>query len=405
MKAFRIPTGRVLAPFGDPIGEARVLDRPLAQVQDAALAAAGLQRVDAPPAGEPFLVFTDRLWFTADLARRVAAAGPGRLQVAHPGWSEAYEGLQQLAAPGVYDIGVHPAAQSPDLRGGFPALPERVVDLGLEEHKLENLHQAMAFAADRPLLVGPALLHQIDHWSHLLRANLLALAARGAAAKQDWDQAPGWKKLLQFLGFLLKVRPTSRADVLAGLTEKGKRVRVHPTATVELCHLEDDVEIGPYAVVRGSWLGRGAKVEEFCSVNLAVLGEGAKLGRYGMLNLSVVYPGAFVSKGNGYQACVVGRDAFLAWGVTALDLSFGGHVQVEVEGQLVDSGQHFLGVCVGHRARVGHAVRLNYGATLPNEAFLVGPSHDLLRRWGDAPAGEILRVEQGRAVPVKRRES
>lgn len=400
MKAVRIPTGRALSPFGDPVGLARVLDRPLAEAQEEALRAAGVERVDRPPAGEPYLVFSDRTWFTPELIRRLIAAGTGRLRVESAPYAEAYEPLQELPGPGLYELGVHPAGQgAPPER--FPDLPPLTVDLELREHEIPGLHPALRFAS-RPFPLSAALVHQVDHWSHLLRVNLLALAARGLQAKLDWDRAPPWKKLAQLFAFLVRVRPLNRWDVVRGLCVVGCGVRVHPTATVELSVLEDGVEVGPGAVVRGSHLGRGAKVEEHCTVNLSVLGANAKLGRYAMLNLSVVYPGANVSFGNGYQATLIGQDAFMGWGITALDLSFGKPVRVEKDGELVDSGQHFLGVCVGHRARLAFGAVLNAGVSVPNDGFLMGEHSQLLKRWGDAPPGVAAVARDGVAVPFSR---
>lgn len=403
MKALRVPSGRVLAPFGDPVSAARVLDLPLREAQERALTQAGLTLVHAPPVGEPFLVFSDRTWFSARLLRLLVQAGPGRLRVSHPEYAEAYEALQDLPAPGLYEIGIVPAGQSAAL-DRFPDLAPVDVDLGLKTEALQGIHPALAFAS-KPIPISDALVHQVDHWTHLLRVNLLAMAARGLEAKRSWDEAPGWKKALLALGFLLKVRPTSKAAVLRGLNVVGKGVQIHPTATVELCTLEDGVEIGPCAVVRGSHIGKGAKIEEHTSVNLSVLGAGAKLSRFGMLNMSVVYPGAQVSHADGFQATLIGQDAFAGWGIAALDISFGRTVRVERDGEWVDSGQHFLGACIGHRAKVTYGAILNYGVTVPNDAFLIGPQQSVLRRWGDAPVGEPLLAEGGVPVPAKRRKA
>lgn len=399
MKALRIPTGRSLAPFGDPVSASRVLERPLAEAQEAALAAAGLTLVTEAPRGEPFLVFTDRTWFSAALVRALVRAGPGRLRVEDAAFSELYEPLQDLPAPGLYEIGVVGAGQSWSL-SAFPDLPPITVDLQLKAEEMKGVHPALAFAS-KPIRVSEAMVHQIDHWTHLIRVNLLAMAVRGLEAKRAWDDAPVWKKALLALGFLLKVRPTSRADVLAGLNIVGKNVSIHPTATVELSTLEDGVEVGPCAVVRGSHLGRGARVEEHTSVNVSVLGAGARVGRFGMLNMSVVYPGAHISHADGFQATLVGQDAFMGWGIAVLDLSFGRTVRVEHEGAWADSGQHFLGAAVGHRARITYGAILNYGVTIPNDAFLIGPQQAVLKRWGDAPTGAPMLSEGGVPVPAK----
>ncbi len=399
MKAVRLPSPRLIAPFGDPVSEVRVLDRPLREAQEAALRAAGVELVERPPVGEPWLVFSARTWFTPELVRLLVSAGPGRLRVEHPDYGPAYEALQELDAPGLYELGLHPASQGA-LPERFPELEPRTVDLGLKSEQMEGVHPALRFAA-RPFPVSAALVHQIDHWAHVLRVNLLAMAARGLQAKLDFDRAPIWRRALEVLVFLLRNRPTSRWDVARGLCMLGKKVSIHPTATVEFSVLEDGVEVGPGAVVRASHLGVGAKVEEHAAVNLSVMGAGSKLSRFGMLNLSVLYPGASVSHGNGHQACVFGQDTFVGWGVTALDLSFGKPVKVERDGAWVDSGQHFLGVCLGHRARLAYGAVINAGVSVPNDALLMGEHDQLLKRWGDAPPDQMCVVRGGVAVPFR----
>jgi acetyltransferase-like isoleucine patch superfamily enzyme len=122
-----------------------------------------------------------------------------------------------------------------------------------------------------------------------------------------------------------------------------------------------------------------------------------------MLNLSVLYTGAMTSSGGGFQASLFGKEAFVAWGATILDLSFGRPVKVTQHGERVASGQHFLGAAVGHRAKIGNAVRLNYGVEVPNDAFLVAPADDLIRDTSAVEPGVPCRAEAGRAVPVRRR--
>ena len=402
MKAVRIPVGRPLAPFGDAVGALPVLDVPLAQAPEAALSAAGLSLADAPPRGEPYVVFSDRTWFSPELLRRLVAAGPGRLRVDDADWHAVYEPLQELPAPGLYEIGVHPASATPPALDRFPELAPHAVDLGLEAFPAPRLHPALAHAATRPVKVSAAAVHQIDHWTHLLRANLLALGAGGLEAKLAFERLPWWRRLLTGLGLLARVRSREPARWMAALSRVAPTAKIHPTAVVELSEIKDGVEIGPYAVVRGSVVGEGVRIEEFASIHRSVVGAGGQVGRYGMINLCVMLPGAMVSAADGYQMSVFGRDAFMAWGAVALDLSFGKPVRVEQGGVRVDSGQHLLGVCVGHRARVGYGARMMYGAVVPNDAFLVAEAGAFLRTWGDAPVGGPVTVVDGRPVPVRR---
>jgi len=398
VNARRLTTGAPLPPFGDPLGQSPVLARPLATVQETALAEAGVTLLpdDAPPPAEPHLVFSDRTWFTAELARRVAAAGPGRLRVTDPVWWEITGALQDTPAPGVYEIGVHPGGQ-----GGLDTLEPVDVDLELRPIEPPTLHPAMQHAM-RPLLGGAAMVHQIDHWSHLLRVNHLAIGVLAEEARLFWERAPWWRKVWMAIRVLAAARSINPSIVARALTEKGKNVRIHPTASVEACRIGDDVEIGAYSVVRASVLADGAKVEEHATIGLSVIGAGARVGRYAMANLCVLDAGCQVSTGGGYQASIFGRDSFMAWGATGLDLSFGGHIKVMHRGERVDSGQHFLGVAIGHRARIGNGVRLNHGVAVPSDAFVVAPGEDLLRKEEGWPEGaEIVGVERGRAVKIR----
>jgi len=98
---------------------------------------------------------------------------------------------------------------------------------------------------------------------------------------------------------------------------------------------------------------------------------------------------------------VFGRESFVAMTATVFDLSFGDPVKVEADGAILSSESHFLGAAIGHRARVGAGVRIGYGMSIPNDAFLVAPPEDLLRR-APVPVGGPVVVRDGRAVPVRK---
>ena len=141
------------------------------------------------------------------------------------------------------------------------------------------------------------------------------------------------------------------------------------------------------------------RVEEHAIVNASVLAEGARVGKRGTANLCVLYPEAFISAGAGHQACVFGRQSFLAWSVTTYDLSFGQPIKVQKDGERVSSGVYFLGSAIGHRAKVGGHVKLGFGTELPNDAVVVGETDTVLKRWEDGEGPH--RVDQGTARPLK----
>ncbi|MCB9778293.1 MAG: hypothetical protein H6742_07000 [Alphaproteobacteria bacterium] len=398
MKAVRLTLGRPVPPFGDVGAQVRVLDQPLAEAQDRALAAAGIERVDAPPSDGPYLAFGDHVWFTPELLRRLVAAAPegGRLRVDDALFLDTTSSLQEHEAPGLYDLAVLPPGPA-DLSRVAPV----VVDLRLEPAGTPELHPRMQHAG-RPVRVGRAMVHHCTHWSHVLRVNQLALAARALDEKARFDDAFVLAKLWRILGVLWRSRSLNGYRIARALSEVGPDCDIHPTAVVELSVLGRGVKVGPHAVVRASILADGAVVDEHSTVNLSVVGSKAHIGRFAMVNLAVLYPGCWVSWTNGLQASVVGEDAFLAWGCTLLDMSFGRPVPVEHRGERVDSGQHFLGVAIGHRAVVGHAVKVNYGVAVPEDAVLVAGPEGLLKTWGDAPVGEACRVVDGRPTPIRR---
>ena len=395
MKAVRVSTGRTVAPFGDPVGQTPVGAMTLAEAQDAALVSAGFERVEVPPTDAPYLVYSDRTWFTSDLLQRMAEAGDGRLRVRDEGWWAWTGPLQDTPEAGLYELAIRTGPP------GFADLSPMDLDLPLRELELDDFHPAVAHAHRHPVIVGPAMVLQLDHWVHIIRVNQLVLAARMETERLRWEQSGFFGRLFRVLWLLLRARSLNGARIAATLNEKGADVEIHPSAVVELCVLGDGVKIGPHAVVRGSILGPGARVDPFATVNASVLGAGARAGRYAFLNLCTLYPRAMVSKGDGYQVSVFGEESFMAWGATALDLSFGQTVKVETDGPgspRVDCGQHFIGVAVGHKAIVGNKVRLRYGVSIPNEGMVVDPGDDLLRGWGDAPTGEPVWVRGGRAV-------
>lgn len=399
MRAVRLTTGSLLHPFGDAVGEVLVGNRRLEDLQREALTFAGIELVASPPSGEPFLVFSDRCWFTPRLARALARAAEagrtGRFTWTNKDLIRDAGPFQ--ADPGRPELSIQPA-------GGGVSLDGPDLSLELVFHALPGTeaHPAWAHVQRGPLAIGSALAHGIHHWSDLLRANLLSLAARAEEAREDWETGGLGARLELVGGVLWRAGGLTRARIARGLGHEGKRCKIHPTAIVEACELGDDVEIGPFAIVRGSVLGDRVKVDPYVTLGLSVVGEGARVGRAAMINLSVVYPGAFVSEGGGWQMCVVGRDAFCAKTATVLDLSFGNTIRSPMDGVKADTEVYFLGAAIGHRARIGAGVRICYGASVPNDVLLVAPADTLFRTFPEGLTG-ALTVRDGVAVPVQSR--
>ena len=390
MKAVRFAVGRPFAPFEDPVGQTPVLAGTLAEAQERTLRAAGFDPTDTPPAGEPYLVYADRAWFTASFLRALRAAGEGRARITDPTFLAQTGNLQ--SDPGRPELAI--------VRGP-PTLdaPDVVVELALRPADPLELHPAFAHA-QRPMVTGPRLVHSVEHWTHALRVNLLAMLATAEEGKADFEAAPLWSKIWTALRVLWRARGFTRYALARGLNRIGKGCRIHPTAVVEASQLGDGVEVGAYALVRGCVVGDGAKIEDYAHATVSVVGAGARLGRTCMFNFCVAAPGAFVSAGGGWQMSIFGRDSFVAMTATGYDLSFGQPIRVASEQGIVSADTHFLGICVGHRAKIGAHARIGYGMAIPNDSFVVAPSGDVLRRWPEPVEGPVT-IRDGRAVPVR----
>ncbi len=397
MKAFVVESGRRVSPWLDPAHACPILNRPLSAWTAQALDEAGLERVESPPTDEAYVLISDRTWLTGRTLRLfLASAAPGsRLRVEDPDWLALTLPLQRLDAAGVYEVGLVAAGGPPD----FGTLAPLTVDLGFEVRETSAPHAALAHAMPERFPHGDAPVHQIDHWSHLLRVNLLAMGAELSAYKRRWEDANVLVKLWWALIVVSRIRSWNRWGVARAMNQVGRGCVIHPTAVVEGCRIGDGVEIGPGAIVRGSQIGDDVVIEEQAIVNLSVLGEGTRVGRRATSNLVVTFPRAFFGAANGYQATVFGRDSFAAWTVTVFDLSFGRAIKVFLDGERVSSGGWFLGAALGHRVRIGGKVDLGYGAEVPNDAFLVGDRDGVLTDWEDGEGPH--RVFGNTARPVK----
>ncbi len=393
MIALRIPTGHPLGPFGDPVGETPVLNLPLRTCQDEALAAAGLTLSDLPPDGAPYLCFGDSTWFTPALLRSFCAGRPGRLAVEDADFLRDTAPLQPER--GRYFLAIRGAGQPPGFDG-----PVRTLDLQLRHTPAKPPHAAFAHAFRGDVALGPAMVHEVWHWTHVTRVNLLALAARAEESRAVWESGGFFARAGLILPVLWRAKSLHPAALARALLPIPKSAKIHPTAVIEACVIGEDVEIGPFACVRGTVLGAGCKIDAYASLNLAVVGAGAQVGRGAMVNLCVLYERAFVSAGGGFQMCVFGRDSFVAMTAMMLDLSFGRTISVEsLEGR-VDTEGYFLGGAIGHRAKIGAGVRIGYGVAVPNDTLLVAPPGDLVRRVEPA-AGAVWAVDGVAKAPTR----
>ena len=406
MKAIRIQSKPQLQiqPFGDDVGTIHVLNQPLADLQRTVLAQVDVEVVDEVPMEEPYIFFGEQTWFSKALIQQMldnpCSTTSGRVRCGDELWNEHMTTVAGDRS-GRYILGVH-IGPLPD---SMDELPDWTFDWNLKDGNALDLHPKMSHAL-RPIKAGAIMAFEIHHWSDIVRVNQLAILERVESVKWLWRRMSIVSKFWLILKTMFKVRSFNHQTVARRIGTLGSNCKIHPTAVIEACEIGDNVEIGPYAVVRASVIGDGAKIEEHATVNLSVLGPKSRAARYAMVNLCVLMEEAFLSRCGGSQMCIFGRSSFVAVDAVMLDLSFGRTIRVkDNDGEWLDTRQHFLGVCIGHRAAIGNAVRLNYGVGVPNDALLVANADELITDATDAEPNIPCRVNDVHGVSSIRQKS
>jgi carbonic anhydrase/acetyltransferase-like protein (isoleucine patch superfamily) len=394
MKAHIVDTSRCIAPFGERAHELPVLGEPLSSIQRRVLEGGGHQLAERVPSDQPYLLLGSRTWLTPRLLARfldraagAERSGGARLRIEHPSFQRLTEPLQRLPEAGVHELALLPASAPPS----FDGLPTVTVHLELSASPSPDLHPGLSSAGMDELVQGDEMVYQIDHWIHLQHVNVLAMAAWGHEQRRLYTEGPLLPRLARWIGLMGRARSLDPFRIANSLVHRGAGCVIHPSATVEACALGDGVIVGPHAVVRGCLVGDGCRIDDHASVGFSVLGRDVRLTKGAEVNLSVLMDGALVSRGGGLQSSVVGRGAFIAQHAIVMDRTFQQEVQVLDEGARVSSGRGFLGVALGHGARVGAGVVLGYGAELPNGATVVLDPERILRGW---PEGDESLLKQ-----------
>jgi acetyltransferase-like isoleucine patch superfamily enzyme len=402
VKAFLVARDHPIAPFGEPARDAAIGGQTLAAHHDELCRRLGLtpQRVpDAasiPDAERPCLVWHDDLFVTHRALRgfvRAARRGgqPARLALPDSLLMQRYHPLQELTR---------------DERGRWLFdlwwLPRGGVDEGLRAavaveppfkeiaHRVRAPRHIVGFEHYvHPVTTTIAL--RVRHWVHILWANNLMPQVRLVERITGQPLGTLWRALAS-LGSLPRLQRL--------LTYRGRRCRIHPTARVELSVLGDDVEIGPFALVRGAVVGSGTVIEDRVDLQFTCLGPGSFVSRNSVLIMCAGYPDADMCV-NGMQFALCGRRTALTSFVRPMDMRLGAPVSVVDGERVVELPGHLLGPCFGHDVFVGPDVAIHPGRAIPNGCrILPAPGDGLSRVPAQWPAGQLATVRDGRLIPI-----
>lgn len=391
MNVFVEPTGRRIEPFGDPVGETPVNNRPLSVWLEEAITGAGLTRIDAPT--PPCLIIPDTLFTTAGALRAFVEGAAGRDAVlvlkqsrfgvqttpvqpgvvaCEAGWR--FDAIRVISAAGAAPVDVVVDPDEKVIEFPAPAFYQDggTMQIGLAKHPVMTVH----------------------HWVHVLWVNQLV-------GGLELRNTPTWQFVLRGLWGVLRAFSLNKWRVLGKLNRIGKGCDIHPTAVIEGSTLGPGCVIGPYARVMFSTLGEGVQVMPVAQVELCVLGDRAVVAEQSFLRFCVLYPEAVASQ---YlmQQCVIGRRAITTGGAFTMDLNFDQDIRVPLDGALHSTGTRFLGSAFGHRCRVGTGFWMASGRMVPNDYFLVRDPTRVLSKLppGLADQGPLV-ASDGVLRPVK----
>jgi acetyltransferase-like isoleucine patch superfamily enzyme len=366
MNAYMLTSARTVEPFGEHPRDCLIVNRTLASHQEEALSREGLSLAPVDSYadihdGDEHLRFDDFVFFTPELLHEFVARSR---RAQRPTVAALKAGITTLrsmaAAQSAERHGDHYEYRlyyvPPEHRRDSPRQPividtdKEVQSIPMPAHIVEN--------ADYPVPLTDHLLAQIEHWSVLYAINVAALLSEMARVNR--------RPKLRLLWMALRARSFNQWNVLRQANRIGRGCDIHPTAYIEGSTIGNNVKIGAMAVVRESAIGDRCYIANNASVELSVLGEGCELQGGAVVQYSVLYPGAFTFA-KGINASFLGKDTFVGDGATLADFRFDGRtVTVIKDGVKVDTGNIFLGGCLGHGVYLGSGCVVAPGRAIPN---------------------------------------
>ncbi len=412
MHAYILSTGRSISPFNRPVGEMRIHNRPLRELQVEALEAHGcsvefIDRVEDIRC-LPSLLIADDLYFTHQAlsgflkAARNSAAVNCRAALASSILTErfapAFQGPQVDGPDGT----PHRAYDCYWLRQLDSRLPlDRQAEIVPVPHRVAKVRSAAnRYFEPSGRFVLPAsavYMAPIQHWSCLMAANVLGMPGFFLHSLRQ-RMAAAVSLPLRMMWRSGSLRP---ARWLGKLYLAGRRCGIDPSAHLEAAILADHVKIGPNAVIRGCVIGEGATIGPGASLEGCTIGPGATINPNVVARCCVLGPeanlGSFFT-----QLAVLGSGAVLCPTSAIFDFSFRNSVSVDVDQSPVPCGSQLMGGCLGDRAFLGAGLNMAPGQELPNDRVLVTNPRALVRGPSRPLPEHVLEINGATGRPVSR---
>ena len=390
MKAYVIRIDKPIEPFNEPARDCLVLNQTIADVQAEIFGKAGMEIVSVSDASEisdtnEYLVLGDNLFFTPELLNEfVERSRQGRDAtvcalkhgVTTLRTAISIQNVKNCQGYTEYNLRYFPEAKHrKDIRVLVIEPDELSVSFAVPFH--------MCGSKEYAIPMTERFIVQIDHWVNLWVTSIVAIMAGGARLQKS----PKAKLLL----LAIKARSFNKWKILRQLNKIGRNCDIHPTAYIEGSVIGDNVTVSAGAVVRESVVGDNALIGNGVVVEESVIGENSTILN-GHILYSVLYPGCF-SVAEMVSASLVGRDAFMGLNSTLTDFRLDGkNVTVLKDGVAVDSGNVFLGSCLGHGVYLGSGCIVAPGRMVPCGLHLASCKEGAVWSSFDGPIPDGFRL-------------
>ncbi len=389
MRAFIVHAPRIISPLNAPAREAWIFDRPLGELMLSLFERTGLSvetaeslaEAEARAQKEPdgALILLDSVVCSRIVLRRFLRAAKRRRGnvslvcalprsvssdlIAHVG------GLERAVSASGSEVWIAPLYF---IRGKASIASAEVCVIAQNERPASLPLPAgmIAGKSEEPYAIADAVLCNVGHWVHVLRINTALIGAwwfeRIGAGYYFFGIA--WLLFRVLLAF-----PWVGGRIAESIRHVNRRAEVHHTASIEFGIVHAGAIVAKHTSVQFSVICAGARIEPGAQVFGSVIGPGAIVGRNSVVIASVVYPDALAGQFL-MQLSVLGTASCAFTNSAFFDLNFARNVRVKDGERFADAGSHFLGVCVGPRARVGAGVWVASGREISADALVVKPA-------------------------------
>lgn len=422
MKRMIIQDKTLIAPFGEPARELRVLNKPLWLRQRDLLApyckgAAEIHSLEELPkeSDEELLVHRDNLFFNEQLVDtfiRLARASGEACQIAFRKRDRAIRThalpLQEqirlkefLLTEGEQKrrVSYYVADMYYFPRGKLGTPKPLVIDTEAREMGYYSVPRYMAKQGDLVFQIPLRAFLSIEHWVHLFLANItMGMFAEASQAEYEMDRcslrrftkwnAQDWrffgKKLkLLFTSFLERLNPFEekwRNHFLSSraLVKVGKNCSIDPTAIIHgPTTIGDNVYIGPGVVIANSLIGNNVNIMQGCQVMLSVISDRSFLAFNAAIFMSSLMENCMLAQNTCIQLGVVGRNTFIGANSVFTDFNLSDDEDKQMirtmnaRGELVSTGLPVLGSVVGHNCKIGSGFVIYPGRMIGSNVTMV----------------------------------